>query len=232
MKRLKAYDVVLLAPPLWRSSLGQVACHVVAVDADEVALEPLDPDDLARLPVVLPDMFMTFTHDGTLVALKGELMLRSTFKVDKGAAEARDLRFRVTDGVHSPARDGSRLPLCAPIALIPAADEQGSGAVRLEADGAVETQTIHITADRLLVEPLGDAIAPGSLVGVELALPGSDRPLTAVAVVLESDGDGTVVQFRDITRTERARLVTFIFECHREALRLYTAERRLAGLPV
>jgi hypothetical protein len=219
MKRLKPYDIVLLAPPLWRSSLRQIACHVVAVDASEAALEPINPVDVDRLPVALPDMFMTFTHGGSLVALKGDLIVKS--QLMGGDRETPDVRFRVTDGVHSPARS-AQLPLCAPVAVRPVSEP---GEQRKE---AMHAQTIQITPDRLLLEPMTPEVAVGDDVEVELALPGSERPIRGVASVVDSSFDGVTVEFTHIARAERGRLVTFIFNCHREALRLYRAEQRLA----
>jgi hypothetical protein len=218
MKRLKPYDIVLLAPPLWRSSLRQIACHVVAVDASEAALEPIAPDDLDRLPVALPDMFMTFTHGGSLVALKGDLIVKS--QLAGGDRETRDVRFRVTDGVHTPAQS-ARLPLCAPVA-VRRIGESGEK----QAEPAL-TQTVQITPDRLLLEPMSTEVDLGDAFEIELSLPGSERPVRGIADVIDAGYDGITVEYRSISRAERARLVTFIFNCHREALRLYKAEQRL-----
>jgi hypothetical protein len=220
MKRLKPYDIVLLAPPLWRSSLRQIACHVVAIDACEAALEPINPDDLERLPVALPDMFMTFTHGGSLVALKGDLIVKSALASGSDARTTPDVRFRVTDGVHTPAVS-AQLPLCAPVGLrrVSAAGEKQRE--------QFHSQTIQLTPDRLQLEPLTERVDIGDALEVELSLPGSERPVRGIANVVDAGVDGITVEYRNISRPERGRLVTFIFNCHREALRLYKAEQRL-----
>jgi hypothetical protein len=214
VKRLKPYDIVLLAPPIWRSNLRHIACHVVAVDANEAALEPIDPNDLERLPVALPDMFMTFTHGGALIALKGDLVVKSQL------AGGRDVRFRVTDGVHTPAQS-AQLPLCAPAEVRLMAED---GEKRRDPE---HTQTIQITPDQLLLEPMAQKLEIGDAVAVGVTLPGSERPVRGVADVVDSGFDGVTVRFRHITDAERGRIVTFIFNCHREALRLYREEQRL-----
>jgi hypothetical protein len=218
MKRLKPYDIVLLAPPLWRSNLRHIACHVVAVDAGEAALEPLDPADLDRLPVALPDIFMTFTHGGSLVALRGDLVVKS--QLAGGVGETPDLRFRVTDGVHRPGHS-AQLPMCAPVIVRPIS-EAGE-----EEHDAVHAQTIQVTADRMLLEPMTHRFELGDVVETELSLPGSERPIRGIAAVVDAGFDGVMLEYRHIARAERGRLVTFIFNCHREALRLYKAEQRL-----
>lgn len=218
MKRLKPYDIVLLAPPMWRSNLRHIACHVVAVDASEAALEPIEAKDMDRLPVAVPDMFMTFTHGGALVALKGDLIVKS--QLAGGDRETADVRFRVTDGVHTPARS-AQLPLCAPVAVHPLSDAGDTE------NDAVHTQTIQITPDRLLLEPATEQFEVGDVVVTEISLPGSERPVRGIANVVDVGFDGVMAEYVSISSAERGRLVTFIFNCHREALRLYREEQQM-----
>lgn len=220
MRRLKPYDIVLVAPPAWRSSMRQIACQVVGVDHGQAALEPLERRDIARLPAAIGDVYMTFAHDGNFIALRGDLVLKSALRVGTEgdmADERPDLRFRVTDGVHFPPRDALSLPLCAPVTLT--ALEGAAPRAQLH------TQTISVTGDGMLVE--GWDVELGDRVETELVLPGSSKPVPGVAQLVPTGEDGVMLAYEHIGRADRERLVTFIFDCHREALRLHKAEQRL-----
>lgn len=214
MATLRLSEIVLLEPSRLDALPWQVPCHVVAVTGNEVALEPCDPEHLERIQVAESQLFLTYTRGRRLHALRGNLMIRSSLRANASTSEAPDIRFRVTDRISH--WEESRLPFCAPVTLTPV--DAGGG------DEPLQTQTRSITVSDLVVE---QPLPRGATYAVSLALPGAPSDITGRATVTTEHPEGATLKYRWITPDSRDRLVGFIVECHREALRLYQLEQSM-----
>jgi hypothetical protein len=161
MKRLSEFSVVVVNPP-WRGAMrsDSFECHVLAVIGNTAALEPINRASTLWLPERLDGALLSFRHDGSLVGFCGTLWLRKAVG---------DLRYTITDGIHTGLRRATRVDVCAPITLRPA-----GGA------NPVEGLTANLSAYDILVACELDA-QPGDVVGFSLALPGMDEPLERLA---------------------------------------------------
>ena len=195
MRRLREHDLVVVSLPsdvLART--GSFDCHVLAVVGSTAALEPRRKADVLWLPPQVDGALMSFRAGPALVGLKGVLSTKEAIG---------DLRFRVTDGVHMPRLEATRLRLCAPITL------------RLGGGPQSEGVTIELGADGILAESRLDA-SVGDQVELRLSLPGSDAPVETTARVVRRDGGLVGVQLTD--RGTRTTLGTFVLEYNRAQL--------------
>jgi hypothetical protein len=199
MKRLAEFGVVVVNPP-WRGALrsDSFECHVLAVIGNTAALEPINRAATLWLPEQLDGALVSFRHEGSLVGLCGTLWLRKTVG---------DLRYTVTDGIHTGLRRATTVDVCAPITLRPA-----SGA------DPVEGLTVNLSAYAILVATDLDA-QPGDVVGFSLALPGIDDSVDAEATVVRLT-DGRVALEVDVgDRDARSLLARFVVNHNRSVLR-------------
>jgi hypothetical protein len=200
MKRLRDFDVavVTLPPAFANLRRGCFDCRVVGIVGNTIALEPRHPEEVAWLPEQVDDTFVTFRYERSLVGLRGRLTA-------KGAVG--DIRFTVTDGVHTGRRRASRVKINAPITLS-------------RRDGTAECHgiTVDLSADGILAE--GDlAVVRGDVVNFELSLPGSDEPVRADASVVRQGSGLVAVQIDPECREARSRLGAFVLEYNRALLR-------------
>lgn len=199
MKRLSEFSVVVVNPP-WRGALrsDSFECHVLAVIGNTAAIEPISRASTLWLPERMDHALLSFRHGGSLVGLCGTLWLRKNVG---------DLRYTVTDGIHTGWRRATTVEVCAPITLRPA-----GGA------SPVEGLTANLSAYAILVAAELDARA-GDVVDFLLALPGIDEPLEAQATVVRV-ADGRVDLEVDVdNRAVRSRLARFVVEHNRAVLR-------------
>jgi len=199
MKRLSEFSVVVVNPP-WRGALrsDSFECHVLAVIGNTAALEPINRASTLWLPERLDGALVSFRHEGSLVGLCGTLWLRKIVG---------DLRYTVTDGIHTGLRRATTVDVCAPITLRPA-----GGA------NPVEGLTVNLSAYAILVASDLDA-QPGDVVGFSLALPGIDEPVEAEATVVRLT-DGHVALEVDVgDRDARSLLARFVVNHNRSVLR-------------
>lgn len=199
MKRLSEFSVVVVNPP-WRGALrsDSFECHVLAVIGNTAALEPINRASTLWLPERLDGALVSFRHEGSLVGLCGTLWLRKNVG---------DLRYTVTDGIHTGSRRATTVDVCAPITLRPA----GGG-------NPVEGLTVSLSAYVILVASELDA-QPGDVVGLSLALPGMDEPVEAEATVVRR-ADGRVALEVDVgDRDARSQLARFVVNHNRSVLR-------------
>jgi hypothetical protein len=199
MKRLAEFGVVVVNPP-WRGALrsDSFECHVLAVIGNTAALEPINRAATLWLPEQLDGALVSFRHEGSLVGLCGTLWLRKTVG---------DLRYTVTDGIHTGLRRATTVDVCAPITLRP-----GGGA------DPVEGLTVNLSAYAILVATDLDA-QPGDVVGFSLALPGIDDSVDAEATVVRLT-DGRVALEVDVgDRDARSLLARFVVNHNRSVLR-------------
>jgi hypothetical protein len=200
MRRLKDFGVAVVTLPSAYTNLrrGCFECRVVAVMGDSVALEPRHPEEVAWLPDHVDDTFVTFRHERSLVGLRGRLTAN-------GAVG--DLRFTVTDGVHTGTRSASRIKINAPITLRPAGGSEESHGI-----------TVDFSADGILSECDLDVVARDRI-GFELSLPGSDEPVSGDATVVRQSSGLIAVQIDRECRAARTVLGAFVLEYNRALLR-------------
>jgi hypothetical protein len=199
MKRLEEFSVVVVNPP-WRGALrsDSFECHVLAVIGNTAAIEPIHRASTLWLPERLDGALLSFRHEGSLVGLCGTLWLRKTVG---------DLRYTVTDGIHTGLRRATTVDVCAPITLR-----------RASRANPVEGLTVNFSAYVILVACELDA-QPGDVVGFSLSLPGVDEPLEAEATVVRL-ADGQVALEVDVgDRDARSRLARFVVSHNRSVLR-------------
>jgi hypothetical protein len=199
MKRLSEFSVVVVNPP-WRGAMrsDSFECHVLAVIGNTAALEPINRASTLWLPERLDGALLSFRHDGSLVGFCGTLWLRKAVG---------DLRYTITDGIHTGLRRATRVDVCAPITLRPA-----GGA------NPVEGLTANLSAYDILVACELDA-QPGDVVGFSLALPGMDEPLEAEATVVRLAGGRVALEVDVGDRAARSRLARFVVDHNRSVLR-------------
>jgi hypothetical protein len=199
MKRLAEFSVVVVNPP-WRGALrsDSFECHVLAVIGNTAALEPINRASTLWLPERLDAALVSFRHEGSLVGLCGTLWLRKNVG---------DLRYTVTDGIHTGLRRATTVDVCAPITLRPPGRAN-----------PVEGLTVNLSAYAILVNADLDA-QRGDVVGFSLSLPGVDEPLEAEATVVRLS-DGRVALDVDVgNRDARSRLARFVVNHNRSVLR-------------
>jgi hypothetical protein len=200
MKRLSEFGVVVVNPP-WRGALrsDSFECHVLAVIGNTAAIEPINRASTLWLPERLDGALLSFRHEGSLVGLCGTLWLRKTVG---------DLRYTVTDGIHTGLRRATTVDVCAPITLRPAGGAQ-----------PVEGLTMNLSAFAILVSSAELDAQPGDVVGFSLALPGIDEALEAEATVVRL-ADGRVDLEVDVgDRVARSCLARFVVNHNRSLLR-------------
>jgi hypothetical protein len=167
--------------------------HAVAVIDTIAALEPVAPGDAQLLPDHMPEVFMSFEHDGRQVSLRGELSLRSI--------AAADWRFTLTDGIQQRRTQPFRITLCAPLTL-------KAGGKKLE------TKTLDLGVDGCRLEAPTN-LAPGTAVQTGLSLPGHDDAVIVTGHVI---GDGDQVSFGGDPAV-RSRLAGFVIAWQRATWR-------------
>lgn len=200
MRRLKDFQIV-----------GLDACNedstwrVVAVDGGEAVLEPRDPATLALLDPLPCPATLSFETQRHPVLLTGT--------VERGPIEG-TIGFRVTDDVGiRPLRLRPRLKAELAIRVTP-----------LDAEGRrVGTTQDHSTTDLSAGGVRIDAAVaamPGSLVGLEIAVPGMPEPLVCRGRVVRRDADGGVaVEFVDLAAGLAQTLDQLIFAVRQRVAR-------------
>jgi len=177
--------------------------HAVAIIDTVAALEPVSPGDAQLLPDHMPEVFMSFEHQGHQVSLRGALELRSV--------AAGDWRFTLTDGIQQRRTAPFRITLCAPLTL--------------KAGGKkVETKTLDLGVDGCRLES-SVSLSPGTAVQTGLSLPGHDDPVVVGGHVI---GDGDQVSFGGDPAV-RNRLAGFVIAWQRATWRQHQAMLRDAA---
>lgn len=204
MNRLSEGDLVVITPPRDdpRRRSGGLACYVVAIADGVAALEPTRRSDARRLPDSVDDAFMSFRHGSALVGLRGVLYRLAPD----------DLRFRVSDGVHMPRRQATRVEVCAPVTV---------RCLDSEAEPA-ESFTVDLSVDGLLAETDIET-AVGDRLQVSFGLPGLDSDIAAEGRVVRASSGLVAVAFDRIDRRDRGRIGAFVFEANRDLHRRRTA---------
>ena len=199
MKRLSEFSVVVVNPP-WRGALrsDSFECHVLAVIGNTAAIEPINRASTLWLPERLDHALVSFRHEGSLVGLCGTLWLRENVG---------DLRYTVTDGIHTGLRRATKVDVCAPITLRPAGGAD-----------PVEGLTVNLSAYAILVASELDA-QRGDVVEFSLALPGLDEPLEAEATVVGLAAGRVDLEVDVGNRAVRSRLARFVVDHNRSVLR-------------
>jgi hypothetical protein len=201
VNRLAALQRVYFSAPVPRLSI--IDWHVVAAVDTVAALEPASPADAQWLPERMPEVSMSFEHDGQAVSLLGELSLRSV--------AAGDWRFELTGDLEHRRTAPFRITLCAPIALV--------------ADGAtLETKTLDLGVDGCRLEA-APSLAAGTPVQAALSLPGHDDPVAAMGIV----GDQRDQVAFDADAGVRSRLAGFVIAWQRATWRQRQALARDAA---
>ena len=190
----------MVVNPPWRGALrsDSFECHVLAVVGNTAAIEPISRATTLWLPERMDGALLSFRHEGSLVGLCGTLWLRKSVG---------DLRYTVTDGIHTGLRRATAVDVCAPITLRPAGGAD-----------PVEGLTANLSAHAVLVVAELDA-QPGDVVGFSLALPGVDEPLEAEATVVRLAGGRVALEVGVGDRDARSRLARFVVDHNRAVLR-------------
>jgi hypothetical protein len=195
MDRLRELSIVSLTLP----DLGRVSefkAYVLGVHRTVATLQPVERVETMWLPPQLDDVLMCFPHNGQTVGLKGELRSGDL------------IQFRVSDGVCIPRRRSTRLKLCAPAMMTPAA---GGSEV-------IACQTQDIGADGLTLEGAAGLRADQEI-SLTVMLPEESEPFSAQARVTERDDDGVAaLEFVGLDRADRRRLTGFVTEQLRRRL--------------
>jgi hypothetical protein len=195
MDRLRELSIVTLTLP----DLGRVSefkAYVLGVHRTVATLQPVERVETMWLPPQIENVLMYFPHNGQTVGLKGEL--RSGDLV----------QFRVSDGVCIPRRRSTRLKLCAPAMLAPAA---GGSEV-------IACQTHDIGVDGLTLEG-AKGLREAQELAITVMLPEDSDAFTAQARVTERDDDGVAaLEFVGLDRGDRRRLTGFVTEQLRRRL--------------
>ena len=76
---------------------------MIAIAGTTIALEPVDRPAVTWLPEFVDGTFLTFSHQNSLIALKGALLQRGTIG---------DLRFKVTGPTREDRRKSWRIGVC------------------------------------------------------------------------------------------------------------------------
>jgi hypothetical protein len=172
----------------------QMRCRVVAVNRDEVALQPLNPPRVNRQELE-GRASLIFAHQGMLVALKG--------RASWGRDDA-DLRFAVQDGVQLPQqRAASRLRIPLDVTV----RREGS-------DDTRPARTVDLSAVGMSMQGGGLGV-PGDVLEIHLRLPDRDDPVLLRGKVVRASIEVTAVSFVDLPVATRQRIAAFVFAVQR-----------------
>jgi hypothetical protein len=198
VRRLRDFQIVGLDV-----SGEDIACRVVAVDGGETVLEPRDLSVCG--PFLLPGA-ATLSFD----TARHPVLLAGT--ADTGPIDG-TLRFVVTDDVGiKPLRLRPRLKADLAVRVTPL-DRAGQRTAF-----AQDHATTDVSAGGVAI--VGLATAPGSMVGLELAVPGLSEPVLCRGRVVRRCPDGTTaVAFVDLDPALAATLDRLIFEVRRRVAR-------------
>jgi len=187
MRRLREQAVVTLSPSEERGR--PVRCWVVAVGHAGAALLPM-PGELVDERGSEGDWFLVFHSGASLIALRGRIDCR----------EARDLRFRPTDGVQVSRRGAARLTAEQPITL-----------------AGRETTTVNLSSDGVLVEEPG-GIDLGETVPFSLELVAGEPPVEGLASAVRRDGRRLGFTLDDLSAAQRERIDEHVIAVQRGRL--------------
>jgi hypothetical protein len=191
LRRLREHQLVTLEVNRPNAS---IECLVLAVDANEATLEPVDPAQLLLLSAIGRDALLTFEYRSQLITLRGSARRDEV---------ERDLRFEVTDRVTVPQRRRhARVEVALPITITPLSD---SGQLAGE---PIVTRTRDISADGLLAEELLPAAE--TRWRVELEVPDRGPTVVSEARVIRHVGGGTGMRYTTIGAEDRQRLKQFV----------------------
>lgn len=191
MRRLREHQLVTMEVSRPNAS---IECLVLAIDGSEATLEPIEAEDVARLPTLGSEALLTFEYRSRLITLRGSARRDDV---------ARDLRFTVTDRVTVPQRRRhARVQVALPLKVSP-----------LAADGApdghtIETLTRDLSADGLLAEELLPAARERWR--LELELPDNGPPIVCEARVVRHVGSGTGMRYSGLGVEDRERLKQYV----------------------
>jgi hypothetical protein len=196
MKRLALDQVVAI-------SVGDDAidCRVVRVEAAEVALAPVAPEQSDALPAASAGATLVFSHGGRLVMLRGA-MYRATGRDDIRFAE-RTTRPGGAPVVAEQRRKAARLPITLPATITP-----------LDPDGAPMGEerrlvTRDISIGGFAVGTGVISLAVGMRVRFELVL--TDGALIGgTARVVRAASEMSGLAFEELAPLDRVRLAGFL----------------------
>jgi hypothetical protein len=205
MRTLEEHQLAMLsvADTRGRADRG-VPCVVVAVSRAHVALYPLTPLKVDRLPASIGQVYLSYHQGRNLVALRGVAQ----------AVGHDDIRFCPIDVVQLCKRRSSRLATRASVDLMP---------LNAVSSRAVSTESVDVSATGLLCVRRG-AFDVGDLVKFEVTFdaedaPGEDRtPVRGVARVLRSNHQFAALDFKDVDASARRRLTEHIILAKRREL--------------
>jgi hypothetical protein len=160
LNRLRQHDTVLITPP--QGTDHGFEAVVLAFSERGMTLQARDKVRLVRLPDVVPDAFVTFRHEKSLVALPGTLFC---------VKPVGDLRFQVSEASLYRSR-GTRLKYVMPITV----REAGS-------DDEISGATVDVGPDGLLIECETKA-ALGDNLTVSFASPHRNKQVSGAAQVV------------------------------------------------
>ncbi len=189
LRRLREHDLVVLSLPddrLLTSSASRF--YVVAMFGSVAGLHPADAQALELLPERVPRAYISFRHQGHLVALQGTLH----------GGDGR-VSFKVSDGVSLPRRSSTRVEFVAPLTL---RRRDGSSA-----DGV----THDIALDGALIEHI-PPLEVGDEILLSIAIPTREVPVETAARVVRTHEQQAGVAFTSIDQDARRFLGGLIYE--------------------
>jgi hypothetical protein len=191
VRRLREHQLVTVE--IDRPS-ASIECLVLAIDASEATLEPVDEAQLSHLGADGTDALLTFEYRSQLITLRG------TARCDDAT---HDVRFALTDRVTVPQRRRyARVEVALPLRV------RGLNADGSAAGDTIETRTRDISADGLLAE---EVLTPAQARWrVEVQLPDDGPPIVCEARIVRHVGGGTGMRYMDVSAEDRQRLRKYV----------------------
>jgi hypothetical protein len=191
VRRLREHQLVTVE--IDRPS-ASIECLVLAIDASEATLEPVDEAQLSHLGADGTDALLTFEYRSQLITLRGTARCDDT---------THDVRFALTDRVTVPQRRRyARVEVALPLRV------RGLNADGSAAGDTIETRTRDISADGLLAE---EVLTPAQARWrVEVQLPDDGPPIVCEARIVRHVGGGTGMRYTDVSAEDRQRLRKYV----------------------